>query len=182
MQNLYIAAASLGLALLLSLFKIGRTTKYLKNLLFANTFIAVIIFMALATHPDKKEALVVSASIFLKSNAILLFTFSLILTTETSALLIALRDMGFPNKLSEILLLTFRYIGTSQKEMELALKAAKARGFRRETSLKCYRTYGYIFANSLVKGYYRSQKVYQSMLCRGYDPFRGKRSFRVREK
>ncbi len=175
-------SASFGLAVLLSLLNIRPIAKHLRNLLFANTFIAIIIFMALATYPDKKEALTVSASIFMKSNSILLFTLSLILTTKTSELLMALRDMGFPSKLSEVLLLTFRYIGTSQREMELALRAAKARGFRRETSLRCYRTYGYIFANSLIKGYYRSQRVYQSMLCRGYDPFRDKKSFRVREK
>ncbi|SMP11822.1 cobalt/nickel transport system permease protein [Desulfurobacterium pacificum] len=106
--------------------------------------------------------------LFLKSNEILVISIALLMTSEPFQIFRAFRDFRLPAKLVQLFFLTYRYIYTIYDEYRLMLKSAYCRGFRPKTSLNTYKTYAYILANLLVKSYFRADRIYKAMLCRGF--------------
>ncbi|MCK5695917.1 MAG: cobalt ECF transporter T component CbiQ, partial [Desulfobacula sp.] len=49
------------------------------------------------------------------------------------------------------------------------LRAAKFRGFQPGTNLHSYKTFAYLAGMLFVRASVRAQKVYQAMLCRGFN-------------
>ncbi len=106
--------------------------------------------------------------LFLKSNEILIISIALLMTSEPFQIFRAFRDFKLPAKLVQLFFLTYRYIYTIYEEYRLMMKSAYCRGFKPKTSLNTYRTYAYILANLLVKSYFRADRIYKAMLCRGF--------------
>ena len=106
--------------------------------------------------------------LFLKSNEILIINIALLMTSEPFQIFRAFRDFRLPSKLVQLFFLTYRYIYTIYEEYRLMLKSAYCRGFRPKTRLSTYRTYAYILGNLLVKSYFRADRIYKAMLCRGF--------------
>lgn len=81
----------------------------------------------------------------------------------------AMRSLGLPATLADIMLLAFRYlfeIGDYLHRMEVALRL---RGFRaRRLSLRGLGTLGWLGGTILVRSFERSEWVYRAMLLRGY--------------
>jgi cobalt/nickel transport system permease protein len=65
--------------------------------------------------------------------------------------------------------MSYRYIFVIEQEYQRLIRAAKIRGFRPKTDLHTYRTYAYIVGMLLVRAASRAQRVYQAMLCRGFN-------------
>jgi cobalt/nickel transport system permease protein len=77
--------------------------------------------------------------------------------------------LKIPDKLSHLLLFTYRYIHVFEREYQRLVQAMKIRGFVPRTDLHTYRSYGYLAAMLLVRSFDRAERVFQAMLCRGFN-------------
>jgi len=147
-------------------FALKTPAKFLKGLFYANTFMFFIVGTLLLF--DFEGNLKTAAVIFLKANALLVFTFALVLPLGVVKLARTLEALGVPKKFSLMMLLSYRYIHSVREEYEKISKAAKLRGFEPGFNLKTYRTYGYMLGMLTLKTYFKARQVYKAMLCRGY--------------
>lgn len=111
---------------------------------------------------------ILAAQITLKSNAILLAFISLVATMTIATLGNALNRLHVPEKIVYLMLLAYRYVFVLEQEYLRLATAIKVRGFEPKTNLHTYRTYAYLFGMLLVRATARADRVYQSMLCRGF--------------
>ena len=116
-------------------------------------------------HPG----VVLAAQITLKSNAILFAFIALIATMSLATLGHALHRLGVPEKMVHLLLMTYRYLFVIEVEYLRLMRAAKIRGFRPGTNVNTYRTYSYVIGMLFVRAAARAERVYQAMLCRGFN-------------
>ena len=112
--------------------------------------------------------IVMAAQITLKSNAILLALMALIATMNFSLLGYALHWLRVPDKIVQLLLMTYRYVFLIEQEYQRLVRSARIRGFRPATNLHTYRTYASIVGMLLVRASIRAEQVYNAMLCRGF--------------
>ena len=118
-----------------------------------------------ATHDGIRLAL----RITLRANAIMLAMLALLGTTPVFHLIHALRHLHMPTKLVHLFFFCCRYISVIEQEYHRLRAAMKVRCFRPSTSMHTYKTYAYLVGMLLVRSYERSQRVYQAMLCRGFQ-------------
>ncbi len=115
-----------------------------------------------------REGVILAAQITLKSNAILLAFIALVSTMTIATLGNALNRIHIPEKIVYLLLIAYRYVFVLEQEYLRLTTAMKVRGFSPKTDLHTYRTYAYLFGMLLVRASARADRVYQSMLCRGF--------------
>ena len=115
-----------------------------------------------------REGFLLAAQITLKSFSILALLISLIATMTVATLGNALNSLGIPGKLTQLLMVSYRYIFVIEQEYTRLLRAARIRGFQPGTNLHTYRTYAYLAGMLFVRASLRAQRVYQAMLCRGF--------------
>ncbi len=159
-----------------------RPGEVFRRLLPANVFL----FLVLVTLPfgtpgsplwswgplaASKEGLLLGSLIFLKSNLILWASILLLGTSSIFSLAHALHHLKVSGKLVQLVFFTYRYLEFLRREYRLLREAATLRGFVPRTNLHTYRTLAYLMGNLLVRSYDRSQKVFEAMLCRGFDGF-----------
>ncbi|MEW5722607.1 MAG: cobalt ECF transporter T component CbiQ [Thermodesulfobacteriota bacterium] len=118
-----------------------------------------------ATDEGVRHALVIT----LKSNAIILAVLSLLSTSRVFALVHALRHLYLPEKLVNLFFFSFRYFQVIHLEYLRLRAAMKVRCFTPGTNLHTYRSLGWLMGMLLVRSFDRSERVYQAMLCRGYQ-------------
>ncbi len=116
-----------------------------------------------------RAGIVLSAGITLKSAAILLIFTALITTMPLASIGAALHRLKVPDKMVFLLLMTYRYIAVIQEEYQRLLRAARFRGFCPGTNIHSYRTYAYLAGMLFVRASHRADRVYQAMLCRGFN-------------
>jgi cobalt/nickel transport system permease protein len=115
-----------------------------------------------------RPGVVLSAQITLKSNAALLVLIALVATMPLSTLGHTLHRLRVPEKIVQLLLMTYRYIFVIEQEYVRLVRAAKIRGFRPGTNVNTYRTFSYIIGMLFVRAAGRAERVHQAMLCRGF--------------
>lgn len=115
-----------------------------------------------------REGLLLASRITLKSNAIVLAFITLIATMTIATLGHALNRLHLPGKIVYLLLIAYRYVFVLEQEYLRLVTAMRARGFSPKTNLHTYKTYAYLFGMLLVRASARADRVYQSMLCRGF--------------
>jgi cobalt/nickel transport system permease protein len=175
-------AALAGLALALTWLALARLPlpKVLTRLLVVNSFIVFLWVVLPFTYPGDpvwqvgplvatRQGLIFVALITLKSNAIILGLIALIATIPVITLGQALHTLRLPDKLCHLLLFTYRYLYVFEVEFQRLNQAMKIRGFQPRTNLHTYRSYAYLAAMLLVRGFDRAESVYQAMLCRGFN-------------
>ncbi len=113
--------------------------------------------------------IVLSAQITLKAVAILLIFSALIITMPIASLGAGLHQLRVPDKLVFLLLMTYRYIAVIREEYRRLLRAARFRGFTPGTNLHSYKTFAYLAGMLFVRASHRANRVYQAMLCRGFN-------------
>ena len=127
-----------------------------------------------------REGLVLAGLITLKSNAVILAVMALLATSSIPDLGHALSRLGLPDKLTFLLLISYRYLHVIVEEYGRLTDAARIRAFKPGTNLHTYRTYGYLLAMVLVNSFDRANRVYQAMLLRGFQGrFYSLREFRL---
>jgi len=115
-----------------------------------------------------RAGIMLATRITLKSNAILLSMIALIATMKFATLGYALKQLRVPQKITQLLLMNYRYIFVLEQEYQRLIRAAKIRGFQPKTNLHTYRTYAYVVGMLLVRATSRAHRVHQAMLCRGF--------------
>ena len=116
-----------------------------------------------------KAGVIYTAQISIKSNAIMLMLIAVIASTRIFTIGHALHKLGFPTKLVQLFLFTFRYIHVIYREYLRLLNAMKIRGFEPRTNLHTYKTFAYLVGMLLVKSSDRAKRVHNAMLCRGFN-------------
>ncbi len=171
----------LGLSLSACLIIVSRLSliAVIKRLLVVNGFILLLWVLLPLTYPGKPilswgplhatgAGLQYALLITMKSNSIILATISLLGTTSLFTLAHALRHLHVPDKLAQLLFFSYRYIHVIYVEYARLMNAMKVRCFHPGTNLHTYRAYSDLVGMVLVKGYDRSERVYDAMLCRGF--------------
>ena len=116
-----------------------------------------------------EEGFLLAIQIALKSNAILLAFIPLVSTMTIATLGNALNRIHLPPKMVYLLLIAYRYVFVIEQEYQRLVTAIKVRAFEPKTNLHTYRTYAYLFGILLVRASARAERVYQAMLCRGFN-------------
>jgi cobalt/nickel transport system permease protein len=154
---------------------------HFKNLLLLNSFLIFIWLilpfsfavpgqkiMDLGPFKVTKEGLNLAVLLSLKALAITLAAMSFTTTTPIFDLLIAVRSLGTPEKLTTILFLMMRYIDVIGQEYHRLSQAMKIRGFKARLNLHSLKSLAYLSGLLLIRGLERSERVHAAMRCRGY--------------
>ncbi|WP_300462446.1 cobalt ECF transporter T component CbiQ [Desulfobacula sp.] len=112
---------------------------------------------------------ILCCKITIKSITILLIFTALIATMTIASLGNGLHRIHVPDKMVFLLLMSYRYISVIESEYKRLLRAAKFRGFTPKTNLHSYKTYAYLAGMLFVRASVRAERVYQAMLCRGFN-------------
>lgn len=176
--------AAAGLALGLILMTIARLPFLIvaKRIFAVNGFILFLVLILPLTTPGQsiwsisgihltREGFILGGLIALKSNAILLLFFALVTTSNVASIGRALQKLGFPAKLTYLLLFCYRYLFVIHQEYQRLRRAARLRCFRPSTRLHAYSTFGNLLGMTLIRSFDRAERVNLSMQMRG---FRGK--------
>lgn len=117
-----------------------------------------------ATDAGVAQAMLVT----LKSNAIVLVFIALAGTSDITAVGHALAGLGLPDKLTLLLLFTWRQLHVVALEYHRLRIAAKVRGFTPGTNARTYRTFAHLAGMVLVRSFDRAERVTQAMRLRGF--------------
>ncbi|MBW2623163.1 MAG: cobalt ECF transporter T component CbiQ [Deltaproteobacteria bacterium] len=175
-----VLAAALAASMLLILLARLSPARLASRLLIINTFILalwLVLPFSYAGQPvfhlgpltATREGLEYALVISMKSNAIVLVMIALLATSPIFALVHALSHMRFPSKLIQLLFFTFRYFHVLNQEYTRLRGAMRIRSFKARTNMHTYKNLAYLVGMLLVRGFDRSEKIYQAMLCRGYQ-------------
>jgi len=115
-----------------------------------------------------REGAVLAAAITLKANAIVVALAVLLGTMEMTTLGHALSHLRVPDKLTQVFLLTVRYLDVLHHEYERLRQAMRVRCFRPGMNLHTYKSIGYLVGMLLVKSVARAERVVAAMKCRGF--------------
>lgn len=134
--------------------------------LFLSTFFLILPF----SHPAGKTAGVSQALlIVLKGTAMVLTIFPMFWTAPLHRSLKALVRLRLPPRLVTLLLLTFRYVQTYEDRLHRLGIALKTRGYHLRRNWKDFKVLGGIVGLLLLRAFEQTERIYQAMLCRGYD-------------
>lgn len=154
--------------------------KVFKRLLVVNGFILCILVVLPFTYAGEpvftigplvatKAGLLQAFLIAVKSNAIILCLVALLCTSPVFVLVHALHHLKVPSKLVYLFFFTYRYIHVIYMEFSRLRKAMKIRAFVPGTNMHTYKSFAYLVGMLLVRSYERSKRIYQGMLCRGFN-------------
>ena len=115
------------------------------------------------------EGLLYSAKLTLKSNTMMLLLIALVVSTPVFTIGHALQKMNLPDKLVHLFFFTYRYVHVIFAEYIRMRNTLKARCFKPGTNIHTYKTFANMVGMLLVKSFDRAQRVYNAMLCRGFD-------------
>lgn len=151
----------------------------LRRLAFVNAFIVFLwltlpfsttgtALFHLGSFAITKEGVDLCILITLKSNAIISTFIALLATSSVSDIGAGLAKLKVPQKISLLLLFTWRYVHVILEEYRLLSTAATLRGFVPRTNSHTYKTYANLIAMVLVKSWDRAERVNHAMKLRGF--------------
>ncbi len=163
-DNLLQVSAFIPLVLFFSFTVYRKLITVFKLLLFADLFLLFVVITQVLMGSPYMGILV-----FFKSTVIVFLSLLLLTTSSVFDILHALHHLKVPNKLLQLAFFFYRYLFTVKEQFQLADKSAKSRGFTPRTDINTYRTYAYLMANLLVKSYFKSERVYEALISRGFN-------------
>ena len=107
------------------------------------------------------------ASIMLRFTLTTAAALVLICTTGMNSVCMAIERLGAPDVFATQLLFLYRYIFVLAEEVLTMSRARSLRSFGRRGM--GFRVYGQILGQLLLRTYGRAQRIYNAMLCRGFD-------------
>lgn len=135
-----------------------------KKLLFLNLFI-VMIFLVLAVQGNMEEAI----TIYIRTNMIILFNLIVFSHSNGFDIVRALNELKFPKQFVSSVYFTLKMIQTLTQEFKKIKMTLKSRGFKANTSLFTYETYGNLFGHIFVKSIIKSNALKDSFALRGFN-------------
>ena len=115
----------------------------------------------------KQEGSLTMLLIAVKFFSIITVAAVLFASANISVLVGAMRNMGMPSLLADMLIFTHRYIYQLAEDIQRARTAARLRGTRLR-SPRFIRTTAYIVGSLLVRSHEQAERVLQAMTLRGY--------------
>ena len=106
--------------------------------------------------------------IMIRAISALILVFIAFATSRFDISIKALNQIGFPSKLTHILMFTYRYIFVFAEEYEKLSMALKMKGFERRTNIYTFETIAKLIATLFIRSYERAENVYKAMILRGY--------------
>ncbi len=119
--------------------------------------------------PVYQEGVELAFLITLKTNAAILLIIALCSTSNIASIGYGLQSLKMPDRLTFLLLFSYRNIIVMYKEYTKLLQAAQIRNFSPSTNLHTYKTYAHLFAMTLIKSWNRGERVHEAMVMRGFD-------------
>jgi cobalt/nickel transport system permease protein len=121
----------------------------------------------------KREGCMAALLISCRFLCILTLSFILLGTTPFLSMVKALRALGLPATLSDMMLLTYRYLHDIGQDLHTMQRAMQLRGFQSERkelrfSWTHWSRYASLVGTLLIRSYEQSERVYQAMRLRGY--------------
>ncbi|QGG46242.1 cobalt ECF transporter T component CbiQ [Heliorestis convoluta] len=113
------------------------------------------------------EGLVAFLLIAGKLTSILTLVLVLFGTTPMLMILKAMRHLGLPELMADMVHFTYRYLFQLQEDYERQSTAARLRGYRSD-SIASITTTSYLLGSLLVRSYDQAERVYKAMRLRGY--------------
>ena len=135
----------------------------LKKLLFLNLFI-FILFLTLLYSSTFEDAL----NIYIRANAIILFNLCLFFSSKGYDIVRALSILKLPKSLVSSTYFTLKMIEVLSQDFVLIKNSLKARGFKANTSLFTYETFGNVLGLLFVKAIRKSYALKQTFMHRGF--------------
>jgi cobalt/nickel transport system permease protein len=127
------------------------------------------IVMSLGSFDLRQEGLLAVLLIAIRFLSILTIGLILFGTTPFLTTIKAMRALGLPSILADMVLLSFRYLHEIGSDLHKMQTSMKLRGFRkRRFSLRGLRIPAWLSGSILVHSYERSEWVYKAMVLRGY--------------
>lgn len=136
--------------------------KILKKLLLLNIFIGILVLFVYFQNSSN------ALELLIRTNLILLFNLTLFHKSQGYDIVRGLDDLGFPSKIVSVFYFTLNLISYLMKEFKEMKNTLKLRGFKNNTSLYSYQTYGNIFAMMFIKALKKSENIQFSMDARGF--------------
>ncbi|MDY6796642.1 MAG: cobalt ECF transporter T component CbiQ [Actinomycetota bacterium] len=115
----------------------------------------------------KQEGSLLMVMIAVKFFCIIAVAAVLFASTPMTKLIGAMRSLGLPSLLGDMLLFTYRYIYQLAADIQRARTAARLRGTRIR-SFRSIRTTAYIVGSLIARSHEQAERVFQAMTLRGY--------------
>ncbi len=119
--------------------------------------------------PLHMAAFFLALTIVIKACAVALMMEPLFATAPLSVTLAALSHLGVPDSVGQMVHLSHRYIFVFLYEMSRMYRGMRVRGFVPGTDIATMNDMGNFLGMLFVRSFERTQRVYDAMLCRGYD-------------
>lgn len=130
-----------------------------------------------------KEGIEYGTILVLRALSAAMLMLTMVATTGFAETIKALDKLGIPEKLTQLVTFSYRYIFVLIWEAKRLIRALKARGFRQRADLYTLKTMGKVIGTLFLKSYERAERVHQALKSRGYQGgFRSSSSFKVRNK
>ncbi|PIE69070.1 MAG: cobalt ECF transporter T component CbiQ [Deltaproteobacteria bacterium] len=113
--------------------------------------------------------LLLAILIILKACTVALLMEPMLGTAPLNVTLQALTRMGLPKTISQMILLCHRYLFVFLQEALRMQRSMRVRGFTARTNLATLRSMGNFFGMLFIRSFDRTQRVFDAMLCRGYQ-------------
>jgi cobalt/nickel transport system permease protein len=186
LKSLFWCAVALIVSLLALLFSNIPWQRGLRRLTAMSGFLLMFLLIVPFTSPAKPgETLILlpmlhslpfhlngfylALTIVLKAFAIALMMEPMLGTSSLPITLQGLVRLGVPSTIIQMILLTHRYIFVFQQEIIRMYRSMRVRGFTARTDFTTMKTMGNFFGMLFISSFDRTQKVYEAMLCRGYQ-------------
>ncbi|TLP37058.1 energy-coupling factor transporter transmembrane component T family protein [Arcobacter arenosus] len=135
----------------------------IKKLIFLNLFI-LMIFVVLLIQDSFEEAI----NIYIRTNMIVFFNLLLFSQSSGYDIVRALNELRFPKKVVSSVYFTLKMIQTLNDELKKIKMTLRARGFRANSSMFTYETYGNLFGHIFVKSIIKANALQDSFELRGF--------------
>ncbi|MGK7930151.1 MAG: cobalt ECF transporter T component CbiQ [Microcystaceae cyanobacterium] len=179
-QQLILVPAMLSMTLLLYFLSRLPLKFWLTRLRYPGLFIiAVVLFLPFASGETilwqwgffsiKQEG--INAVILITSRFLSILTVTLVLlgTAPFLETIKALRSLGLPWILIDMMLLTYRYLEEFSDTLKQMQRSIHLKGFRlNKLNKRNLRIVAQLIGSLIIRSYERSQRVYQAMILRGY--------------
>lgn len=164
----YIIGAVLGLITAIVMVLISRIpfSFIFRHLRWVFIFcIFLLIIMPLTADDGFRYAILIS----LRAISAVILLFPMIGTMKFDSTLKALQKLKIPNMFVQMIMFTYRYIFVLIEETRRTLVASVSRGFKKKTSVYNLKITGSIIGMLFVRSFERTERIYNAMICRGYN-------------
>ncbi len=129
----------------------------------------LVIFGSLQSLTFNLRGLLLALTIAGKAWTVALLIEPMLATAPLSTTMAGLSQLGVPRKISELLLIAYRYLFVFRDEAARMRNGMLARGFQLRRSWAGLRDLGNFLGMLLVRSFERTEQVQQAMLARGYN-------------